>query len=177
MDIFRKDKRRVFFIRKVHKDHTKSVCAKRRKVQQRVFRIEKTGKKTSDDSNVGKEEFDTTDGNVVSSKTQKCEETYEFVPTSNFTNTTNDIRNLIVSNQRIINSYWNFEPNCEANVYSNLLKYLNENQNSNMHFMEEPFQANSFILFLQDIYRLSSYVENIDCLKENDIRSVFKNFS
>jgi len=75
MEIFRKDKKRVFFIRKVHKDHDKSVCAKRRKLRQRVFLIQKIPKISKVEESGGC--LETADGNVVTSH-YKSEETNEI---------------------------------------------------------------------------------------------------
>jgi len=128
MEIFRKDKRRVFFIRKIHKDHNKSFCAKRRKTQHKVFVIEKTLKCKKMDYQ--SDEQETTNANLFSSKKfLETEDTEGNASNSIAIFLLSELQLLVAQNRQFLDSFRYFE----NEMYFNLFLCMTQNQNQQMN--------------------------------------------
>jgi len=174
LEIFRRDKKKIFFVRKVHKDHDKTQCWKKKKSAfLKVFSIEKEIKETrnaTQHSNNNNSEMNDERNFVV--KHQRIVEPIEH--TSNISLNEHliidNLRNLISSNQVVINLLWDDKITQFNNLYFNLLTIMRGNTLEKLNFMDEKYPNNQELLqFLQNINNL----ENTMNLSLSNLTEVF----
>jgi len=167
LEIFRRDKKKIFFVRKVHKDHDKSQCWKKKKSAfLKVFTIEKDIKETRETREIRNiatqhsNNKDTNDEKTFVVKHQRIAEPLEHASKlyENEYLLIDSLRTLIASNQVIINLLWDDTITTTNNLYFNLLTIMRGNSLEKLNFNnEEKYPNNNELLqFLQYINNLES---------------------
>jgi len=169
LDIFRRDKKKIFFVRKVHKDHDKNQCWKKKKSAfLKVFSIEKELKETRNGTHHSNSNIEVVEEKDFVVKHQRITESavQERVlePAEHTSNKYENehllidtIRNLLSSNQVIMNHLWDGKVKEFNNLYFNLLTFMRGNSLEKLNFMDEAYPNNYELLqFLKNINNLES---------------------